>query len=139
MSVFPAGYDFLVYADGSCKGNPGPGGWGVVIVKPDGAMSRHHGSDPATTNNKMEITAAIEGLRRTDPGSRVLLRSDSQYVINTMTLNWKRRKNHDLWALLDRETALRKVTFEWVRGHDSDPLNELADELANRGSRGALA
>ena len=138
MSVLPPGYDFLVYADGSCKGNPGPGGWGVVIVQPDGSMSRHHGSDPATTNNKMEITAAIEGLRRTDPGSCVLLRSDSQYVINTMTLNWKRRKNHDLWALLDRETALRKVTFEWVRGHNSDPLNELADELANRGSRGAL-
>jgi ribonuclease HI len=134
MSV-PAGFDFLVYADGSCIGNPGPGGWGVVLVSPDGTESEYHGSNPATTNNQMEITAAIEGLRRTMPGSKVMLRSDSQYVINTMTLNWKRRKNHELWALLDAETARRKVTFQWVRGHNADPLNERADRLANLGSR----
>ena len=133
----PAGFDYLIYADGSCIGNPGPGGWGVVILRPDGSEDEYHGSNAATTNNQMEITAAIEGLRRTEPGSRVLLRSDSQYVINTMTLNWKRRKNHDLWLALDRETLLRKVTFEWVRGHNSDPLNERADRLANKGSRRA--
>ncbi len=131
----PEGYDFLIYADGSCIGNPGPGGWGVVVVRPDGLESEFHGSNPATTNNQMEITAAIEGLRRTEPGSRVLLRSDSQYVINTMNLNWKRRKNHELWAALDSEAARRKVRFEWVRGHDSDPLNDRADRLANLGSR----
>jgi len=132
----PAGFDLLVYADGSCIGNPGPGGWGVVIVASNGSVSEFHGANPATTNNQMEITAAIEGLRRANPGSRVLLRSDSQYVINTMTLNWKRRKNHELWAALEAETARRKVTFEWVRGHNSDPLNERADRLANLGSRG---
>ncbi|HKM99542.1 MAG TPA: ribonuclease H [Candidatus Binataceae bacterium] len=133
----PAGFDFLVYADGSCIGNPGPGGWGVVIVRPAGSESEHHGSNPATTNNQMEITAAIEGLKRTTPGSRVILRSDSQYVINTMTLNWKRRKNHELWAALDAEAARRKVTFQWVRGHDTDELNQRADRLANLGSRRA--
>ncbi len=131
----PQGFDFLVYADGSCIGNPGPGGWGVVVVRPDGTESEYHGANPATTNNQMEIAAAIEGLRHTDPGSRVLLRSDSQYVINTMTLNWKRKKNHELWAALDMESARRRVTFEWVRGHNSDPLNERADRLANIGSR----
>jgi ribonuclease HI len=133
----PAGFDFLVYADGSCIGNPGPGGWGVVLVRPDGLESEFHGGSPATTNNQMEITAAIEGLRQTNPGSRVLLRSDSQYVINTMILNWKRRKNHELWALLDMEAARHQVTFEWVRGHNSDPLNERADRLANLGAREA--
>ena len=135
----PPGFDFLVYADGSCIGNPGPGGWGVVVVRPDGLESEHHGANPATTNNQMEITAAVEGLRQTAPASRVLLRSDSQYVINTMTLNWKRRKNHELWAALDAEAARRKVTFQWVKGHDSDPLNVRADRLANLGSRGGAA
>ena len=133
----PTGFDVLVYADGSCIGNPGPGGWGVVILRRDGSEDEYHGSSAATTNNQMEITAAIEGLRHTEPGSRVLLRSDSQYVINTMTLNWKRRKNHELWLALDQETLIRKVTFEWVRGHNSDPLNERADRLANKGSRRA--
>ena len=135
----PRGFDFLVYADGSCIGNPGPGGWGVVLVRADGSESEHHGGKPATTNNQMEITAAVEGLRRTAPGARVLLRSDSQYVVNTMTLNWKRRKNLELWAALDAEAARRQVTFEWVKGHNSDPLNERADRLANRGSRGGVA
>ena len=135
----PPGFDFMVYADGSCIGNPGPGGWGVVVVRPDGSESEYHGANPATTNNQMEITAAVEGLRQTAPESRVLLRSDSQYVIKTMTLNWKRRKNHELWAALDAEAARRQVTFEWVKGHDSDPLNQRADRLANRGSRGGTA
>jgi ribonuclease HI len=134
----PEGHDFLVYADGSCIGNPGPGGWGVVIIYPDGSESEFHGGNPATTNNQMEIMAAIEGLRRTDPGSRVVLRSDSQYVINTMNLNWKRRKNHELWSLLDTEAARHRVTFEWVRGHSTDPLNERADRLANLGAREAM-
>jgi len=133
---FPEGFDFLIYADGSCHGNPGPGGWGVLILRPDSSSSEHCGSDPATTNNKMEITAAIEGLRLTPAGSRVLLRSDSQYVVNTMTLNWKRKKNHDLWSQLDIEAMRRKVTFEWVRGHGSDALNERADQLANLGASG---
>jgi len=136
--VVPKGYDFLIYADGSCIGNPGPGGWGVVVIHLDGSQSEFHGGNPATTNNQMEITGAIEGLRQTPPGSRVVLRSDSQYVVKTMTLNWKRRKNHELWDALDGEAAQRRVTFEWVRGHGTDLLNERADRLANLGSREAM-
>src|SRR6266851_5689366 len=89
----------VAYADGSCIGNPGPGGWGVLILEPD-----------------VEVT----------------VRSDSQYVVKTMTLGWKRRENVELWQQLDAEVAQRKVNFEWVRGHAGDPHNERADELANR-------
>ncbi len=121
---------FIVYADGSCIGNPGPGGWGVIIVAPDGSRRELSGSAPATTNNRMELTAAIEGLRRVEPKARVILRSDSQYLINSMTLGWKRRLNLDLWRLLDAEVAAREVQFEWVMGHASDALNNRADELA---------
>jgi ribonuclease HI len=120
----------LVYADGSCIGNPGPGGWGVVIIEPDGKKREFSGSESKTTNNRMEITAAIEALRALEPGASVTLRSDSQYVVNTMMQGWKRRMNQDLWAKLDAETAKRKVRFEWVMGHATDPLNDRADELA---------
>lgn len=120
----------LVYADGSCIGNPGPGGWGVVIIEPSGKKREFSGSDPKTTNNRMEITAAIEALRALKSGTNVTLRTDSQYVVNTMTQGWKRRMNQDLWAELDAEVAKRKVRFEWVMGHATDPLNNRADELA---------
>ena len=104
-----------------------------------GAKSREiNGFDPSTTNNRMEITAALEGLRATTPGSSVVLRSDSQYVIYTLTKGWKRNKNHDLWKVLDAETAARRVRFEWVRGHDSDALNNRADELAVMGAKRQL-
>lgn len=119
----------LAYADGSCEGNPGPGGWGVVIVDPH-EPAEFSGSEPQTTNNRMEITAAIEALRRLKPAARVTLRSDSQYLVNTMNLGWRRAKNHDLWKALDAEVAKRDVRFEWVQGHAGDPLNETADRLA---------
>jgi ribonuclease HI len=119
-----------VYADGSCLGNPGPGGWAAVIVKPSGVSKTIYGGDPATTNNRMELTAAIEGLRMIPNGTRVVLRSDSQYVVKTMNLKWKRKQNLDLWEKLDAEIALRPVKFEWVEGHAGDPLNEEADRHA---------
>ncbi len=119
----------LVYADGSCLGNPGPGGWGVVIVGPDG-KHEYSGSDPRTTNNRMEMTAAIEGLRQLPAGARVLLRSDSQYLVKSINFGWKRNANVDLWSDLDEEIARRRVRFEWVRGHAGDRLNERADRLA---------
>jgi ribonuclease HI len=119
----------LLYADGSCLGNPGPGGWGVVIVGRDGTRE-YSGGDPHTTNNRMEITAAIEGLRRLPAGARVLLRSDSQYVVNTINSRWKRNANTDLWIELDDEIARRRVRLEWVRGHAGDALNDRADRLA---------
>ncbi|MFZ0676706.1 MAG: ribonuclease H [Candidatus Binatus sp.] len=130
--------EYLVYADGSCLGNPGPGGWGVVVRDPDGVVTEFNGHEDATTNNRMELTAAIEGLRPTERGAEVILRSDSQYVVKSMTLNWKRNANQDLWTLLDAETKLRRVRFEWVRGHGVDPINNRADELALMGANGRL-
>jgi ribonuclease HI len=121
-----------VYADGSCLGNPGPGGWAAVIVKPNGVSRTIYGGDPTTTNNRMELTAAIEGLRVVPTGTRVVLRSDSQYVVKTMMLNWKRKQNVDLWEKLDHEVGERQVKFEWVEGHAGDPLNEEADRMARR-------
>jgi ribonuclease HI len=136
--VASANCEYLVYADGSCIGNPGPGGWGVVLRDPDGNVTELNGHDDSTTNNRMEITAAIEGLRAIERGAQVILRSDSEYVVKSMTLNWKRNKNIDLWQLLDAETGVRRVRFEWVRGHGSDPTNNRADELALMGSNGQL-
>ncbi len=129
---------YLVYGDGSCIGNPGPGGWGVVLHDPDGNVREFNVNEPATTNNRMELTAAIEGLRATPPESHVLFRSDSQYVVKTVTDGWKRNANKDLWPLLDAELDARAVRFEWVRGHDTDPINNRADELALMGAQGKL-
>ncbi len=126
----PGAQTYHVYADGSCLGNPGPGGWAAVIVKPDGASRTIYGGDPSTTNNRMELTAAIEGLRVIPAGARVVMRSDSQYLVKTMTLGWKRNMNSDLWLKLDHEAGERKVRFEWVEGHAGDPLNEQADRQA---------
>lgn len=126
--------EYLVYADGSCLGNPGPGGWGVVVRDPAGVATELNGHDPSTTNNRMELTAAIEGLRATERGARVILRSDSRYVVDSMTLHYKRNRNHDLWELLDAEVSARRVRFEWVRGHGTDPINNQADELALMGA-----
>jgi ribonuclease HI len=124
------------YADGSCLGNPGPGGWGVVLVGAEGSRVEFSGSAAATTNNRMEITAAIEALRRLPAGVEITLRTDSQYLVNTMTLGWKRRENLDLWKILDAEAAQRKVRWEWVRGHSGNTLNERADDLARNAALG---
>lgn len=128
----------LAYADGSCEGNPGPGGWGVVIVTPEGTH-RLSGGDSHTTNNRMELTAAIEALRTLDSGTPVILRSDSQYLVRTMNDGWRRSKNQDLWQELDEQAARHRVRFEWVRGHAGDPLNEEADALAREATRTAAA
>jgi len=137
-AMAPSSREYLVYADGSCLGNPGPGGWGAVLRDPDGNVTELNGHCDSTTNNRMELMAAIEGLRATEPGAEVILRSDSQYVVKSMTLRWKRNKNQDLWELLDAETKSRHVRFEWVRGHGSDATNNRADELALSGAQGRL-
>jgi len=134
-----------VYADGACKGNPGPGGWGVLLIEGDRERELH-GGEPATTNNRMELTAVIRALEELPHGSRVRLYTDSQYVQKGMQEwihDWKRRgwrtadkkpvKNDDLWKHLDELARNHKVEWHWVRGHDGHPGNERADALANKG------
>ena len=118
-----------IYTDGSALDNPGPGGWAAIVM--DGSSVTHLvGGERRTTNNRMEITAAIKGLESVPAGESVRVHSDSQYVVNTMTRNWKRRANTDLWALLDTEVARHDVEWRWVRGHAGNPHNEQADRLA---------
>lgn len=135
----------IVYTDGACKGNPGPGGWGVVL-RYGGACKTLHGGERQTTNNRMELLAAIQGLKALNRGCQVELYTDSQYVRKGITewlSGWKRNgwktaskkpvKNDDLWRELDLETAKHTVNWHWVKGHAGVPDNELADELANKG------
>ena len=123
--------DIVIHTDGACKGNPGPGGWGAVIEQ-NGSQLQISGSEPQTTNNRMEMTAVIKGLEAVDSSAKVLISSDSTYVINTMTKGWKRKANHDLWDQLDRLVKSRDVSWRWVRGHSGDRGNELADGLATK-------
>ena len=121
----------VIHTDGACKGNPGPGGWGAVIEQ-NGGQVKLSGSEPQTTNNRMEMTAVIKGLEAVDASANVLISSDSAYVINTMTKGWKRKANQDLWDQLDRLVESRNVSWRWVRGHNGDRGNELADALATK-------
>ena len=123
-----------LYTDGACSGNPGPGGWAAIIVE-DGAKRSLQGGQEQTTNNRMEILAVIKGLESLPASAEATVLSDSQYVVNTMTRNWKRSANRDLWERLDTQVAKRKVSWQWVRGHASNPHNEEADALAVRESR----
>lgn len=136
--------DLLVYADGSCLGNPGPGGWAVIIVIPDQEPIAVTGGHEKTTNNAMELVAAIEALTMIPPELSGVLRTDSQYVVNGMNewrIGWKKRRwrksdgkpvmNVDLWRRLDELASERpQFRFEWVRGHAGDSLNELCDRMA---------
>ena len=126
-----------IYTDGSCIGNPGPGGWAAIILQ-DGEKRVLTGREARTTNNRMEQLAVISGLEAVPEGARATVFSDSDYVIKTMTRGWKRRANADLWARLDAEVGKRRVAWEWVRGHAGHPLNEEADALANREAHGFM-
>ncbi len=126
-----------IYTDGSCLDNPnGPGGWGVVIVKDGQVVEEMSGHDPSTTNNRMEIMAVIRGLGRVKSGSDVVVNSDSEYVIKTMTFGWKRKANQDLWPVLDAAVGDHNVSWNWVRGHIGNEGNEMADRLANGAAHG---
>lgn len=134
-----------IYADGACRGNPGPGGWGVLLRT--GARERTlYGGEPATTNNRMELTAVIRALESLTRHCRVQLYTDSQYVQKGITQwihDWKRRgwrtagkqpvKNVDLWQQLEALASAHEVSWHWVKGHAGHDGNERADALANRG------
>ncbi len=134
-----------MWTDGACKGNPGVGGWGAWMRFGD-QEKELWGGEAATTNNRMELTAVIEGLRALRRPCRVTLHVDSTYVMNGLTKwlpNWKRNgwvtgekkpvKNKELWQALEAEVERHHVTWVWVKGHAGDPGNERADGLANRG------
>ena len=120
----------ILYTDGSCIGNPGPGGWASIIIIND-VKTTLSGSDEETTNNKMEITAIIKGLEQFPENSSVKIFTDSEYVINTMTKNWKRNTNLDLWNCLDSLVKNRTIEWNWVKGHSGNKLNDEADLIAN--------
>ena len=124
-----------IYTDGACDPNPGPGGYAAILVATDGDgnMLKERvvtGSDPATTNNRMELRAAIEGLKALASPSKVTVVSDSEYLVKTLTLKWKRKKNQDLWAEVDALVAIHSITWNHVRGHAGHTYNERCDRLA---------
>jgi ribonuclease HI len=136
--------DVEVFCDGACRGNPGPGGWGALLRS--GSHERHLcGAEPHTTNNRMELTGAIQALRALHRPCHVILWTDSEYVKKGMTewlAGWKARgwknsarqpvKNADLWQLLEHESSRHHMDWRWIKGHAGHEGNELADQLANR-------
>jgi len=135
----------LIYTDGACRGNPGPGGWGAILIW-NGQEKELCGGEPATTNNRMELTAACEALEALKKPCVVELHTDSQYVktgISEWLRVWKAKgwrtttkgevKNVDLWQRLDAANQRHTVTWKWVKGHAGHELNERADRLANKG------
>ena len=123
--------DTKIYTDGSCLGNPGVGGWGAVIIYPDGREEELSGGEEATTNNRMEIQAIIKALSELLPGTSVEVLSDSEYVVNSMTKGWKKKANADLWHELNNVISrLGDIKWTWVKAHDGNHYNEQADCLA---------
>jgi ribonuclease HI len=138
--------DVTIYTDGACSGNPGPGGWAALLIPEDDpdATERLTGGDPHTTNNRMELTAALEALRALESPARVQLHTDSEYLSKAFnegwldswqSNNWQTSsnsdvKNQDLWRALLEEADRHQVDWIWVRGHADDALNIVADELA---------
>ena len=134
-----------IFTDGACRGNPGKGGWGVMI-RSNGLEESLYGGDLSTTNNIMELTAAIKALEHIPENSNVVLTTDSKYVMQGITewiKNWKIRNwktaskkpvlNKELWKRLDNLTNLHSIEWKWVKGHSGHRENEIADQLANKG------
>ena len=136
---------YKIYTDGACSGNPGPGGWGAVIFDQDNKQKNISGSEKNTTNNRMELLAAIMSLKKIKTNSEVVIFTDSIYVKNGITewmKNWKKNgwknsskklvKNKDLWEKLDKLCEANSVSWKWVKGHSTNEFNNLADELATK-------
>ena len=134
-----------IFTDGACSGNPGPGGW-AAILRSGPHESELSGGEPRTTNNRMEMTAVIEGLRAIKQPSHVSIHTDSKYVMDgakSWIVGWKKRgwktadkkpvKNEDLWQALDEAVKRHTIEWHWVKGHNGDTFNERADQLANEG------
>jgi ribonuclease HI len=151
LARYTSGPQSGVFTDGSCSGNPGPGGWGVVHVRYGEILAEHYGADPHTTNNRMELTALIDGLRLLDPAEAVDVYSDSRLVVDTVTkwaAGWQRRgwkrstgpvANLELVQeayRLSLERPLARV--QWIRAHDGSLWNEYADALATAYLRGTV-
>ncbi|HEY8249509.1 MAG TPA: ribonuclease HI [Burkholderiales bacterium] len=146
----PAGEAVVeIWSDGACRGNPGPGGWGVLL-RSNGAEKELYGGEADTTNNRMELMAAIRALEALKRPSKVKLHTDSTYVMKGITTwihDWKKKgwrtadkkavKNEDLWRQLEAVAAKHEVEWHWVKGHAGHPENEWADRLANKGIPGA--
>jgi ribonuclease HI len=157
LPLQPRAGELVVWTDGACSGNPGPGGWAAIVVAPDGATVELSGGEHHTTNNRMEYTAAIEGLRSLPPGSTACIVTDSRLMLDSMTkwiAGWRRKgwktaagepvKNQDLVRALDAELARHAdVRWHWVRGHETGAehahkaLNDRADRLAVAAARAA--
>lgn len=132
--------EIIVYTDGSCIGNPGPGGWAALIMTDD-LEKEISGHDKDTTNNRMEMTAIIEALKfiRKNHGTeaKIIINSDSNLIIQTLKQGWKRKANTDLWAELDKARAWLNISWNWVKAHHTNPHNNRVDELAQKQARKA--
>ena len=137
--------EYVIYTDGACSGNPGPGGWGAVILDQKKRQDNISGKEKITTNNRMELMAPIMALKKIKFNSKVIIYTDSTYVKNGITewikkwekngwknANKKLVKNKDLWIELDNLNKKNKVTWKWVKGHSTNKYNNLADELATQ-------
>ncbi|MDD3266538.1 MAG: ribonuclease HI [Burkholderiales bacterium] len=130
--------ELTIYTDGACKGNPGIGGWGAILMYGN-AKKEIYGREEHTTNNRMELMAVIEALKSLKRDCKIQIFTDSQYVQRGMLewidgwkkKNWKNVKNPDLWQELDKLASSHSISWNWVRGHSGDKYNERADELAN--------
>ena len=136
---------YIIYTDGACSGNPGPGGWGAVIIDEENNQIELSGSEKSTTNNRMELLAPIKALKKIKKEANITIFTDSTYLKNGITewikkwetngwknANKKPIKNKDLWQELNKLTQKKDITWKWIKAHAGNPLNELADQLATK-------